>query len=171
MHKHSDLCSICKILATDKKSRKKDDDIFEVVLPFLYKDNAVFLKDKKVADIKEDKDGTCNVIPLKQYTLEGADWIIDYYADSKKADLKENQKDEFEVPVKAEITSTHSDSSMDSRGDEYSYLEAEFKVYFGDIDVTELLNKKDLEKINEKMSEIANEDYEPKYLGTHRTHP
>jgi hypothetical protein len=153
------------------KSRKNDDDIFEVVIPFVYKDNAIFLKDKKVADIKEDEDGTCDVSPLKPYSREGADWVIDYYTDKKKNDLKENEKDEFEVPVKAEITDTYSDPYIDSRGDEYSSLGIEFKVYFGDIDVTDLLSKKDLQDIDEKMSEIANEGYTPRYLGTHRIYP
>jgi hypothetical protein len=137
MHKHSDKCTICKILG---KKAKKDDNIFEVTLPFVYKDNAIFLKDKKIADVKEDADGTCNIVPLKQYSLEGADWVIDYYADKKKSNLKENQKDEFKAPVKVKNILAYLD-------------EIEFEVYFSDIDIIDLISKKELQEIEEKISE------------------
>lgn len=156
-----------------KSRRSGEIELEEVNVPFTYKNNAIFLHETKIADIKKDQEGEPEFhFTHNDFKSFGGDALINYYADAAKGDLlKENQKDEIEVPVTVSDIEESSDSSIDGSGDEYSFLYAEdFKVHFNHVDVTKLLNQKEEEKVRDLVDEHLNKDYTPKYYGTHRTY-
>ena len=156
-----------------KKSRTKDIELEEVSVPFTYKNNAIYLHDTKIADIKKDQEGEPEFhFTHNDFKSFGGDALINFYEDAaRKDELKENQKDEIEVPVTVSNIEVSSDSSINSSGDEYSFLYAEdYEVFFNHIKITNLLNKKEEEKVKDFVDEHLNEDYTPKYYGTHRTY-
>ena len=151
---------------------KTSNDELQLDVPITYKDNAFYLGKTKIADVK-DKDGEPDIVfTHADYTSLGGAFIVDFFYDSLKDNSLEEKEYEIEMPVDVEVIDTATDSSTDSRGDEYSFIYAEkIKVLCLNEDVTNLLNKKNLESAQEHTDEKLNKNHTPKYKGTHRTHP
>jgi len=172
-----------------------DDDIVdfydrgvEIGLPFYLKNNILFLgngsaDDKKIASLNFD-----NNMQLKGHNIIDDDFrdvkhyvdeiVGDFYEEIQNSEGNENIFKELEEPKMIPIEEftvrnieSDEDSQIDGAGDEYSYLYSEkFDVYFGNVNVTNYLNEKDLKKIADSISDDLNKDYKPKFFGTHRTY-
>jgi len=152
---------------------KTSNDELQLEVPFNYKDNAFYLGKTKIADVKKDKNGNPDIVfTHTDYTNLGGKLIVDFFYESLKDNSLEEKEYEIEMPVNIEAIETASDSEMDSRGDEYSFLYAKkIKVTCLHEHVTNLLSEKSLIAAQEHVDNELNKDYKPKYVGTHRTHP
>jgi hypothetical protein len=147
--------------------------IEDVEVPFKTKDMSLFLGDKKIADFERDKTVEPNVSFIVKFVNpnNSDDYVIDYFYDVKEEDLKNEREHKITTTVDVSDVETYGDSSIDGSGREWSYLAVEgFKVHWGDIDITDLLDEKTDKRITEHVEELVNSDYKPKYLGTHRTY-
>lgn len=146
-------------------------ELEDVKLTFTVKDMSLYLGNKKVADLEKNKEAKLpNVLVKYVNPANSDDFVNDYFYDIDEKNLK-NEKHEIKTVVDISEVYSYGDSYVDSSGSEWSYLAVDqFSVFWGDTDITELLSREENSRITEIIEKKLNEDYKPKYLGTHRTY-
>lgn len=147
---------------------KSPDMVLEVSveLPFVYKEGGVYLSDIKVGSFVGG-----NLFRIENNVDEqNFDFLIDYFDGVR--DLKEGEVYPIEVE-QLDVYDVRSsfDSRVDNRGDEYTFtLSDSYKLYYDNIEVTNILSSQDKEKVQEQIDDELNKSHKSKFVGTHRTY-
>lgn len=131
----------------------------EVDVPIEQKEDGLYVSGKKVFDLKKDEAGKLDLVPVSK-KLEN-DVVYDYFYDSLD-DWKPGTDNVDDVEVTVHIGDTHSEGvNTGNPNDNESEMVADnYRVYYldSDIDITKILDKSEIKKIEDKIWTYLNEE-------------